>query len=51
MSLQKPDCERQTHFFFDLTGAASAIAASAVSIRKENVSCKYKPTVVSVWFK
>lgn len=39
-----------THFFFDFTGGASAMAASAVSIRKENVSCKYRATVVSVWF-
>lgn len=34
--------------FYGFTGGASATAASAVSIRKVNVSCMYSPTVESV---
>ena len=40
-----------SQFFFDFTGGANAMAASAVNIRKVNVSCKYRPTVASVCFK
>jgi len=40
---------RQVDFAF--AGGASATAASVVSRRKVNVSCRYKRTAVSVWLR
>lgn len=37
--------------FFSFAGGASATAASVVSRRKVNVSCRYKRTAASVWLR
>jgi hypothetical protein len=38
-------------YFFFAAGGSNAIAASLVNSRKVNVSCRYKVTTESLWFK
>jgi hypothetical protein len=42
---------RPRQVFLALAGGASATAASVVSRRNVNVSCKYKRTAESVWLR